>query len=71
MYDKNCEVKPPPSPTIILLREPPPPLREGVKKPIESVIMIIPGRGWGGSVGGDHTLLGFFFNAPNLVVWLY
>ena len=32
-------------------------IREGVKKPIESVIMIIPGRG--GSAGGDHTLLGF------------
>ena len=44
--------------------------REGLKKYIESVIMIIPGRG-GGSAGGDHTLLGFFFNAPNLVVWLY
>ena len=26
----------------------------GKKKPIESVIMIIPGRG-GGSAGGDHT----------------
>ena len=21
--------------------------------------------------GGDHTPLGVFFNAPNLVVWLY
>ena len=28
-------------------------VREGVKKNIESVIMIM-------SVGGDHTLLGFF-----------
>ena len=36
-------------------------LREGVKKHIESVLMIIPGRGGGGSVGGDHTLLGFVF----------
>ena len=36
-------------------------LREGVKKnTIESVIMIIPNRG-GGSAGGDHTLLRFFF----------
>ena len=31
-------------------------------KTIESVIMII---------AGDHTLLGCFFNAPNLAVWLY
>ena len=46
-------------------------LKEGFKKkPIESVIMIIAGGG-GRSAGGDHTLLGFFFNAPNLVVWLY
>ena len=33
-------------------------IREGVKKTIESVIIIIPGRG-GRSAGGDHTLLGF------------
>ena len=47
-------------------------IREGVKKKtIESVSMIIPDRGGGGSAGGDHTLLGFFFNAPNLVGWLY
>ena len=46
-------------------------VREGIKKPIESVIMIIPGMG-GGSSRGDHTLSGFFFlNAPNLVVWLH
>ena len=25
----------------------------------------------GGARGGGHTPLGFFFNAPNLVVWLY
>ena len=36
-----------------------------LKKTIESVIMII-----AGGAGGDHTLLGFF-NALNLVVWLY
>ena len=48
-------------------------IREGVKKrTIESVIMIIPGRGGG---GGPRVLitpsyLGFF-NAPNLIVWLY
>ena len=33
------------------------------------------GSSWGQGqtmwMGGDHTLLGFFFNAPNLVVWLY
>ena len=47
-------------------------LKEAVKKTIESVIMIISGRGGGrGSAGGDHTLLAFFFNAPNLVVCLY
>ena len=34
-------------------------VREGLKKTIESVIMIIAGRG-GRSAGGDHTLLGFF-----------
>ena len=45
-------------------------LREGFKKKtIESVIMIIAG-GEGGPAGGDHILL-IFFNAPNLVVWLY
>ena len=33
------------------------------KKTIESVIMIIAGR--------VVISLGFFFNAPNLVVWLY
>ena len=43
----------------------------GKKKNIESVIMIIAGRGGERSAGGDRTLLGFFFNAPNLVVWLY
>ena len=42
------------------------------KKPIESVIMIIIGGGGeGGSKGGDHAPLVFFFNPPNLVVWLY
>ena len=41
------------------------------KKIIESVIMIIAGGGKGGFAGGDHTPLGFFSNAPNLVVWLY
>ena len=30
-------------------------LREGVKKPIESVIMIIPGRG--GGVGGARVVI--------------
>ena len=34
-------------------------VREGLKKPIESVIMIIAGEG--GSTGGDHTPLGFFW----------
>ena len=35
-------------------------IREGLKKKtIESVIMIIAGRG-GGSAGGDHIPLGFF-----------
>ena len=39
-------------------------IREGVKKrTIESVIMIIPGRGGGwGSAGVDHTLLLRFFS---------
>ena len=47
-------------------------LRDGVKKTIESVIIIIPGWGErGGFAGGDPTLLGFFSNAPNLVVWFY
>ena len=41
-------------------------LREGVKKTIESAIMLIPGGGR--SAGGDHTHLGCFSNAPNLVV---
>ena len=40
---------------------------EGFEKIIESVIMIIPGTGVGGSAGGDHPLLDLF-NAPNLVV---
>ena len=44
--------------------------REGVKENPFILTMIIPGRGGGGFAGGDHTLLGFF-NAPNLVVWLY
>ena len=50
-----------------------PTVREGLKKNIESMIMIISGRGKGGwSAGGDHTPFRlFFFNAPNLVVWLY
>ena len=34
-------------------------VRGGLKKTIESVIMIIAGWG-GGSAGGDHTTLGFF-----------
>ena len=40
---------------------------KALKKTIKSVIMIIAGGG-GGSAVGDHTLLGFFFNAPKLVV---
>ena len=36
-------------------------------KNIESVIMIIPDRKGGGSTG----LRVFFFNAPNLIAWLY
>ena len=44
-------------------------VREGVKKNIESVIMII--AGGGGAACGYYTLLGFIFNASNLVVWLY
>ena len=32
--------------------------------------MKIAGEG-GGSTGGYHTLLGFFFKAPNLVGWPY
>ena len=50
-------------------------IREGFKKkPIDSVIMIIAGGGGGGgggAGGGGHTPLGFFFIAPNLVVWLF
>ena len=46
-------------------------LREGVKKPIESVIMIIAGRELGVHEWCSHPLRFFFFNAPNLVVWLY
>ena len=41
----------------------------GKKKPIESVIMIIPGGG--GVRGWWSNPLRFFFNAPNLVGWLY
>ena len=32
--------------------------------------MILDQQG-GGSTGGDHTLLGFYVNAPNQVVSLY
>ena len=37
-------------------------LREGVKKKIESVIMIIPGRGGGGRQGG--IIPPWFFSSP-------